>query len=135
MVVRLEETARARVDFDPPGYNLPYDMWTRLVTAHQALLTVREDLEAATEGIAACPAEPSPSRYPDLMPVLRTRELLHDVIGAAPEPGANTPDTRRQAATLATSPHTTAHRAAAANPPTAAPATATASTDRPRHAR
>ncbi|MFF2078578.1 hypothetical protein ACFVXG_27960 [Kitasatospora sp. NPDC058162] len=132
LVAAGADWARARVDFDLPGYNLSYDMWTRLATAHQALLTAREDLEAATEGIAACPAEPSPSHHPGLMPVLRTRELLHDVMGAAPEPGPGAPGTR-QAAALATSPHTIARRAAPAHPPATAPATV--STARPRPTR
>ncbi|MFJ6382689.1 hypothetical protein ACIQI7_22145 [Kitasatospora sp. NPDC092039] len=117
------------MDFDPPGYNLSYDMWTRLATAHQALLTVREDLEAATEGIPACPAEPSPTRHPDMTPVLRTRELLHDVMGAsAPNPGM--PDTRRQAAAR----HLPQHhrrRTAPTDPPTPAPGPTTAGRPRP----
>ncbi|MFG3224701.1 hypothetical protein ACGF07_07975 [Kitasatospora sp. NPDC048194] len=130
LVAAGADWAGARVDFDPPGYNLTYDMWTRLATAHQALLTVREDLEAATEGIPACPAEPSPTRHPDMVPVLRTRELLHDVMGA-PAPNPGTPDTRRQAAALATSPNTTARRTAPTDPPAPAPGPTTAGRPRP----
>ncbi|WP_033819828.1 hypothetical protein [Kitasatospora sp. MBT63] len=126
LVAAGADWARARVDFASPGYNLSYDTWARLATAHQALLTVREDLETTTARIPDCPAEPSRSGHSETMPVLRTRELLHDVMGSVPPP---TSEAQRRQAAVAGSPRRVPQPSTTPEP-TATPTTAPAAQPR-----
>ncbi|WP_367828509.1 hypothetical protein [Streptomyces sp. LMG1-1-1.1] len=61
-----------------------FETWTRLAAAHVMLQDVQEQLAAAEDGIAACPAERTDPRYHERVNVLRTRELLDDVLGTGP---------------------------------------------------
>ncbi|WP_405361928.1 hypothetical protein OG535_29160 [Kitasatospora sp. NBC_00085] len=102
LVAASADWARARLDFDTP-HNPAFEVWTRLASAHKMLAQAQEDLEAATDGIASLPAGLSASRNHDFVQVLRTRELLHDVMGPGrPEPD---PETKRRQAATAGSPN------------------------------
>ncbi|MCX4752450.1 hypothetical protein [Kitasatospora purpeofusca] len=116
LVAASADWARARLDFDAPHSNPAFEVWTRLASAHRMLAQVQEDLEAALDGIASLPAEVSASRNHDFVKVLRTRELLHDVMGAGhPEPD---PEAKRRQAAIAGSP--SAHAPSGARPATPA---------------
>ncbi|WP_441245286.1 hypothetical protein [Kitasatospora sp. McL0602] len=122
LVAASADWARARLDFDVPHDNPAFDVWARLASAHKMLAHAQEDLDAAIDGIAALPAGLSDPRHHDVVQVLRTRELLHDVMGApAPAPGDEA--TRRQAA-LAGSPNAPTQRPASPPAVPATPATA-----------
>uniref|UniRef100_A0AAU2VPU2 Uncharacterized protein n=1 Tax=Streptomyces sp. NBC_00008 TaxID=2903610 RepID=A0AAU2VPU2_9ACTN len=110
---------------------------TRLAAAHGMLLDVQEQLEVAEDGIATCPAELTDPRHHEMVNVLRTRELLSDVLGAGPaapaQPTADgTAETNRQRAARNSSPKAAAQRttspvgstdAAPSTPPPRAPRT------------
>ncbi|TQF02012.1 hypothetical protein E6W39_06630 [Kitasatospora acidiphila] len=121
LVAASADWARARLNFDDPNNSSPYNLWVRLASAHQMLTLAQQDLEGAIGAIAAAPAELSHPRHHDIVQVLRTRELLHDVMGAGRTETAS--EEKRQQAALAGSP-TAAPRpvnsATAASPPTAA---------------
>lgn len=79
------------------------------------LRDVQEQLEIAEDGIAACPAELPDPRNHEPVNVLRTRELLSDVLGADPVAPARTasngnPESNRQRAARTSSPHAAARR-------------------------
>lgn len=57
LVASAADWTRARLDFDDPSHNPTFETWTRLAAAYGMLQDVREQLEVAEEGIAACPAE------------------------------------------------------------------------------
>ncbi|MEU9319571.1 hypothetical protein [Streptomyces sp. NPDC048295] len=75
-------------------------------------------MEVAEDGVAACPAERTDPRLHEMVNVLRTRELLDDVLGADPvgaapstsDPGfvgeVVDPESRRLAAARQVSPAT-----------------------------
>jgi hypothetical protein len=97
------------------------------------LRDVQEQLEIAEDGIAACPAELSDPRHHEMVNVLRTRELLSDVLGtgavpAAPTPADGDPEANRQRAARTSSPNAGAQRATSP----ASSAEASASTPPPR---
>ncbi|MFJ8442856.1 hypothetical protein [Kitasatospora griseola] len=120
LVAATADWTRARLDFDNPHDNPAFDLWTRLASVHYTLALAQADLESAIEGIAALPAEPTDPRHHSAVQVKRTRELLHDVMGAEfPDTEAN-----RQQAARSTSPGASARRAAA--PATTAPTPASA---------
>ncbi|TXS15798.1 hypothetical protein EAO70_15440 [Streptomyces sp. adm13(2018)] len=78
-----------------------FETWTRLAAAHVMLQDVQEQLAAAEDGITACPAERTNPRYHERVNVLRTRELLDDILGTSPvaaEPPARDPDADRRSA-------------------------------------
>ncbi|MFE7271790.1 hypothetical protein [Streptomyces sp. NPDC057623] len=95
------------------------------------LRDVQEELAVAEDMIAACPAELSDPKCRDEVPALRTRELLSDVLGddavADTEPSAaQNPETDRQRAARASSPHAATQRTAPSavatpEPPASAP--------------
>jgi hypothetical protein len=96
-----------------------------------------EQLEVAEDGIAACPAELTDPRHHEMVNILRTRELLSDVLGAGPvapvPPTADgTAETNRQRVARSSSPKAATQRttspvgsadAALSTPPPRAPRT------------
>ncbi|MFJ9841696.1 hypothetical protein ACIRYZ_14735 [Kitasatospora sp. NPDC101155] len=83
----------------------------------------QEDLETAPVRIADCPTEVAENPLDNLLPVMRTHELLHDVTDTVPTPP---PDEQRLAAARQTS----ARATTTAPPPAAATPTATRATRR-----
>ncbi|MFJ8980200.1 hypothetical protein [Streptomyces sp. NPDC102282] len=96
LVAAAADWTRDRLSFEDPHRNPTFETWTRLAAAYGMLQDVREQLEVAEDGVAACPAERTDPRYHKRVNVLRTRELLDDVFGAGPvaaAPSAQDPDT------------------------------------------
>lgn len=109
LVAAAADWTRVRLAFDEPHHNPVFETWTRLAAAHVMLQDVQEQLAAAENGIAACPAERTDPRYHERVNVLRTRELLDDVLGTGPvaaEPSARDPDADRRRAARASTPQT-----------------------------
>ncbi|WP_326765308.1 hypothetical protein OG978_12595 [Streptomyces sp. NBC_01591] len=142
LVAAAADWTRVRLSFDDPHHNPAFETWTRLAAALGMLQDVREQLEVAEDGFAACPAERTDPRLHEMVNVLRTRELLDDVLGAgpvaaapsAPDPGfvgeVVDPESRRLAAARQVSPVTTTAgiatstaSPAAPSPPAARPVT------------
>ncbi|MFJ8392141.1 hypothetical protein [Streptomyces sp. NPDC094144] len=137
LVAAAADWTRVRLTFDDPNHNPAFETWTRLAAAHDMLLDVQEQLEVAEDGIAACPAELTAPRHHEIVNVLRTRELLSDVLGAgpvapAPPTADGTAETNRQRAARTSSPKADAQRttspvgstdAAPSTPPPRAPRT------------
>ncbi|MFF2142214.1 hypothetical protein [Kitasatospora sp. NPDC058190] len=101
LVAAAADWARVRVELGSPDHGPVAEVWTQLASAHRMLTLAQEDLETALVRIADCPAEVAENPLGNLLPVLRTRELLHDVMGAVPPP---TPDAQRRQAAVASSP-------------------------------
>ncbi|MFE2559710.1 hypothetical protein ACFXGT_27515 [Streptomyces sp. NPDC059352] len=84
------------------------ETWTRLAAAHALLQDVQKQLTAAEDGIAACPAERTDPRHHKMIGVLRTRELLDNVLGTgavASAPDGRGPEAdRRSSASTSSSP-------------------------------
>ncbi|MEV6474895.1 hypothetical protein [Streptomyces sp. NPDC051657] len=76
LVASAADWTRARLDFDDPHHNSTFETWTRLAAAYGMLQDVREQLEVAEDGLAACPAERTDPRHHQMVNVLRSRELL-----------------------------------------------------------
>ncbi|OIK08068.1 hypothetical protein [Streptomyces monashensis] len=115
LVAAAADWTRVRLAFDDPRHNPTFETWTRLAAAHRMLRDVQEQLEIAEDGIAACPAELTDPRHHEMVNVLRTRELLSDILGtgaiaAAPTPADGEPDANRQRAAHASSPNAAAQR-------------------------
>ncbi|MFE7623033.1 hypothetical protein [Streptomyces sp. NPDC057509] len=111
LVAAAADWTRARLTIDDPDHNPVFETWTRLAGAHALLEDVREQLEFAEDGVAACPAVRTDPKHHRMVNVLRTGELLADVMGSGPEQAAPARDrvsreTLRQQAAGATSPHT-----------------------------
>ncbi|MGW8986359.1 hypothetical protein ACWGQ9_27355 [Streptomyces parvus] len=129
-----------RLDSRPPRLRRPhhhptFETWTRLAAAYGMLQDVREQLEAAEDGLAACAAERTDPRHHQMVNVLRSRELLDDVLGAeaAPVPSAaQNVDSDRQRAARASSPRAGTSPSTGSPPATAAPPPAPRSAGRPR---
>ncbi|MET8378379.1 hypothetical protein [Streptomyces microflavus] len=135
LVASAADWTRARLDFDDPQHNPTFETWTRLAAAYGMLQDVREQLEVAEDGLAACPAERTDPRHHQMVNVLRSRELLDDVLGAeaAPAPSAaRNADSDRQRAARASSPHAGAAPSTGSPPATAAPPPTPRSAGRPR---
>ncbi|WP_405668273.1 hypothetical protein [Streptomyces sp. NBC_00055] len=102
------------------------------------LQDVQEQLEVAEDGIAACPVERTDPRHHERVNVLRTRELLDDVLGADAVPGpasARDPEADRQRAARISSPQAGPQRPSASTStasPTAPPPSAARPAVRPR---
>ncbi|MFJ2720679.1 hypothetical protein [Streptomyces sp. NPDC087437] len=108
LVAAAADWTRARLDFDDPYHNPTFETWMRLVAAYGILQDVREQLEVAEDGVAACPAERTAPRHHERGNVLRSRELLDDVLGAEAVPAPSSvrsPGSDRQRAARASSPH------------------------------
>jgi hypothetical protein len=131
LVAAAADWTRARLTFENPHHNPTFETWTRLAAATRMLRDVQEELAVAEDMIAACPAELSDPKYRDEVPVLRTGELLSDIVvddavadtklSAAQNPGAD-----RQRVARASSPHAATRRAtpsadATSEPPATAP--------------
>ncbi|WP_369392813.1 hypothetical protein AB5J72_38470 [Streptomyces sp. CG1] len=115
LVAAAADWTRVRLAFDDPHHNPAFETWTRLAAAHSMLRDVQEQLEIAEDGIAACPAELTDPRHHEMVNVLRTRELLSDVLGAgavasAPTPADGDPEANRQRAARTSSPNAAAQR-------------------------
>ncbi|MGW9409464.1 hypothetical protein [Streptomyces diastaticus] len=126
---------RARLDFDDQHHNPTFETWTRLAAAYGMLRDVREQLEVAEDGLAACPAECTDPRHHQMVSVLRSRELLDDVLDAEPAPApssARNVDSHRQRAARASSPHAGTSPSTGSPPATAAPPPAPRSAGRSR---
>jgi hypothetical protein len=131
LVAAAADWTRARLTFENPHHNPTFETWTRLAAATRMLRDVQEELEAAEDMIAACPAKLSDPRYRDEVPALRTRELLSDVLGSdaiadTKPPAAQKPEADRQRAARASSPHAVTRRTApsassTSEPPASAP--------------
>ncbi|AJF68568.1 hypothetical protein [Streptomyces vietnamensis] len=109
LVAAAADWTRVRLAFDDPHHNPVFETWTRLAAAHVMLQDVQELLAAAEDGIAPCPAERTDPRYHERVNVLRTRELLDDVLGTGPvaaEPPARDPNADRRRAARASTPQT-----------------------------
>ncbi|MEU6664025.1 hypothetical protein [Streptomyces sp. NPDC046821] len=132
LVAAAADWTRVRLTFDDPHHIPTFETWTRLAAAHGMLQGVGEQLEVAEDGVTACPAERTDPRHHKMVSVLRTRELLDDVLGvspvgaapSAPDPGlvgeAVDPEARRLAAARQVSAvTTTASTATRATPPAA----------------
>ncbi|WLQ63376.1 hypothetical protein [Streptomyces glycanivorans] len=135
LVASAADWTRARLDFDDPHHNPTFETWTRLAAAYGMLQDVREQLEVAEDGLAACPAERTDPRHHQMVNVLRSRELLDDVLGAeaAPVPSAaRNVDSDRQRAARASSPRAGTSPSTGSPPATAAPPPAPRSAGRPR---
>ncbi|MBT2491980.1 hypothetical protein J7E96_26320 [Streptomyces sp. ISL-96] len=108
-VAAAADWTRVRLAFDDSHHNPVFETWTRLAAAHVMLQDVQEQLAAAEDGIAACPAERTDPRYHERVNVLRTRELLDDVLGAGPvaaAPPARDADADRRRAARTSTPQT-----------------------------
>ncbi|WP_329553685.1 hypothetical protein [Streptomyces sp. NBC_00696] len=103
--------ALPRPSDDPHSLLGMFETRTRLAAAHSMFLGVQEQLEIARGGIAACPAELTDPRHHEVVNVLRTRELLSDVLGpdAAP-PADRDPERNRHRAARTGSPQAAAQR-------------------------
>ncbi|MGG8652141.1 hypothetical protein ACQ874_22215 [Streptomyces lividans] len=135
LVASAADWTRARLDFDDPHHNPTFETWTRLAAAYGMLQDVREQLEVAEDGLAACPAERTDPRHHQMVNVLRSRELLDDVLGAeaAPVPSAaRNFDSDRQRAARASSPRAGTSPSTGSPPTTAAPPPAPRSAGRTR---
>ncbi|MGA5632526.1 hypothetical protein [Streptomyces lydicamycinicus] len=136
LVAAAADWTRVRLDFDDPHHNPTFETWRRLAAAYGMLQDVREQLEVAEDGVAACPPERTDPRHHEMVNVLRTRELVGDVLGAGASPAHRDPEADRQRAARTSSP-----RAATQRTPSTASTTegraSTASTPPPRatHAR
>nr|WP_203606152.1 hypothetical protein [Streptomyces sp. SID11385] len=130
---------RLRLSFDNPvPPNAPFETWTRLAAAHNMLEGAQEYLLDAEAGVAACPQERTHPRHHEMVYELRTRELLHDVMGApAPHAAPSTADTRtetkRQQAAQSTSPNVVARGTPTQHETAEAPPSA--ASHRPPHTR
>ncbi|MCX4398856.1 MULTISPECIES: hypothetical protein [unclassified Streptomyces] len=82
LVATAADWTRVRLAFDDPNHNPVMETWTRPAAAHGLLEDVQEQLRIAEGGIAGCPAELIDPRHHKWVNVLRTRELLSDVLGA-----------------------------------------------------
>jgi hypothetical protein len=138
LVAVAADWTRLRLTFDEPQRELVFETWTRLAAARGLLRDVEEELLAAQDLVGGIPGELRDPRCLHEIPVLRTQELLHDVLGhgAAPddEPSA-APDAEadRQRAARSSSPRASAPRTApAAAPPSRQPAPPPASPPRSR---
>ncbi|MFJ9468715.1 hypothetical protein [Streptomyces caniferus] len=131
LVAAAADWTRVRLDFDDPHHNPTFETWTRLAAAYGMLQDVREQLEVAEDGVAACPAERTDPRHHQMVNVLRTRELLGDVLGAGATPADRNPEADRQRAARTSSPQAATQR----TPPTARTAEGRASTPPPRATR
>lgn len=133
LVAAAADWTRVRLDFDDPHHNPTFETWRRLAAAYGMLQDVREQLEVAEDGVAACPAEGTDPRHHEMVNVLRTRGLLGDVLGAGAPPGDRDPEVDRQRAARTSSPQAATQR----TPSTASTAEGLASTPSPRasHAR
>ncbi|NBE52004.1 hypothetical protein [Streptomyces boluensis] len=123
LVAAAADWARVRLDFDDPHHNPTFETWTRLAAAYGMLQDVREQLEVAEDGVAACPAEHTDPRHHERVNVLRSRELLDDVLGAEAVPArtsVRSPDSDRQRAARASSPYA-GPSPSPGSPPAAAP--------------
>ncbi|MFF3069186.1 hypothetical protein [Kitasatospora sp. NPDC057936] len=107
LVAASADWARARIhlaevgDFEDPAAGTSYGLWARLASAHKMLTIAQQDLEGAVAPIAAAPAQLTDPRNHEPFQVLRTRELLHDVMGSVPP---STPEAQRCQAAIAGSP-------------------------------
>jgi len=113
LVAAAADWTRARLRFDDPHHNPTYETWTYLAAAHDMLGDVQETLEIAEDRLSACPAERTDHRHHDKVRVLRTTELLSDVLGAGPEaeaasPADQSPEVNRQRAARIPSPRAAA---------------------------
>ncbi|MEV7903047.1 hypothetical protein [Streptomyces anulatus] len=135
LVAAAADWTRARLDFDDPNLNPAFEIWTRLAAAHGMLRDVREELEAAENGVADCPADRTNPQHHGMVNVLRSRELLDDELGAktitAPST-ARSPDSARQRAARACSPHAGPPPSPGSPPAAAAPPPASRPAGRPR---
>ncbi|WP_257577943.1 hypothetical protein [Streptomyces sp. JJ38] len=107
LVASAADWTRACLGFDDTLHNPAFETWTHLAAAYGMLQDVREQLEVAEDGVAACPAERTDPRHHRMVNVLRSRKLLGDVLGAeaAPAPStARSSDSDRQRAARASSP-------------------------------
>ncbi|MGX1760348.1 hypothetical protein ACWIG5_26115 [Streptomyces lydicus] len=112
LVAAAADWTRVRLAFDAPHHHPAFGTWTPLAAAHGMLRDVQEQLEVATDGIAACPAERTDPRHHEVVNVLRTRELLDDVLGASAPPADRNPEADRQRAARTSSPQAAAQRPA-----------------------
>ncbi|WP_433855463.1 hypothetical protein [Streptomyces kronopolitis] len=110
LVAAAAHWTRVRLTFDDPHHNPTAETWTRLAAARGMLREVQEQLEVAVDGIAACPAERTDPRFHEMDNVLRTRELLDDVLGAGAPPTGRNPEADRQRAARTSSPQAAAQR-------------------------
>ncbi|GHD48817.1 hypothetical protein [Streptomyces mirabilis] len=111
LVAVAADWTRVRLEFDDPSHNPTFETWTRLAVAHSMLLDVQEQLKIAEDGVAACPAELTDPHHHKMVNVLRTRELLSDVLDAnavAARPAGRDPETNRQRAARTTLPQAAA---------------------------
>ncbi|MGW7019979.1 hypothetical protein ACWGGS_11590 [Streptomyces decoyicus] len=131
LVAAAADWTRVRLDFDDPHHNPTFETWTRLAAAYGMLQDVREQLEVAEDGVAACPAERTDPRHHEMVNVLRTRELLGDVLGAGAAPADRGPEADRQRAARTSLPQAAAQR----TPSTASTAEGRASIPPPRASR
>ncbi|MGW0564655.1 hypothetical protein ACWDZ4_29630 [Streptomyces sp. NPDC003016] len=137
LVAAAADWTRVRLAFDDPHHNPTFETWTRLAAAHGMLRDVQEQLEIAEDGIAACSAGLTDPRHHKMVNVLRTREMLSDVLGAGavgsvPTPADGNAEANRQRAARTFSPNAAAQRttspassadAAPSTPPPRAPRT------------
>lgn len=110
LVAAAADWARVRLDFDDPHHhNLPFEAWKRLAAAHTFLRDAEEQVKIAEDLVTECPTDLTDPRHHKSVSVLRTRELLHDVLGAgtAAKPSAPHAEEHRQRAATAASPHAT----------------------------
>ncbi|MEU9484541.1 hypothetical protein AB0D83_12910 [Streptomyces decoyicus] len=110
LVAAVADWTRVRLAFDEPNHHPTFETWTRLAAAHGMLRDVQEQLEVAADGIAACPAERTDPRHHEAVNVLRTLELLGDVLGAVAPPADRSPEADRQRAARTASPQAAAQR-------------------------
>ncbi|MYT17820.1 hypothetical protein YWIDRAFT_07456 [Streptomyces sp. SceaMP-e96] len=110
LVAAAADWTRVRLDFDDPHHNPTFETWTRLAAAYGMLQDVREQLEVAEDGVAACPAERTDPRHHEMVNVLRTRELLGDVLGVGAPPADRSPEADRQRAARTSSPQAATQR-------------------------
>lgn len=107
-VAAAADWTRARLDYDHPDYSNAYDTWMGLHAAHLSLGAALDYLDSAIDPVSRLPAQTAAPDLDPPFPVLRTRDLLHDVMGARPDEPAEQPDAAarsdRRHAALASSP-------------------------------
>ncbi|GHI94148.1 MULTISPECIES: hypothetical protein [Streptomyces] len=131
LVAAAADWTRVRLAFDDPHHSPAFETWARLAAAHGLLRDVQEQLDIAEDGIAACPAAHTDPRHHETVNVLRTRELLDDVLGTGTVPvpaSAWDPEADRKRAARTSSPQAGPRQPSSptSTPPTAPPLPPTA---------
>ena len=137
LVAAAADWTRVRLNFDRPERNPVFDAWTRLAAAHVMLCDAQEQLKAAEDLVTECPTALSDPRHHKRVHELRTRDLLHDVLGdgaaAGPaDPAVRTAESARERVARTASPQVAAQPPPPPPPRTTVPCGTASSRRSPR---